>query len=180
VGAQTVDEDGKPVEVRTVGYVGASQGPNGIIHLVTSRTNPDLHIELNEAWIRQPGVAGHLWWPAKVKLMPGTTEKYRQDHADGTKKVTYSAGIGADERYLLDGPETWYYENGQKQWEVHFKAGDKVGTETYYNRDGTKKWQREHRDDGSSDWTVYDSYGKAKARSAWKHKKLVSYLVPKL
>ncbi|MHC4474490.1 MAG: SUMF1/EgtB/PvdO family nonheme iron enzyme [Planctomycetota bacterium] len=180
VGAQTVGEDGKPVEVRTVGYVGASQGPNGIIHLVTSRTNPDLHIELNEAWIRQAAVAGLPWWPAKVGLKPGTTEQYQEDYPDGATKVTYSAGIGADGRYLLDGLETWYYESGQKQWEVHFKAGDKVGAETYWNGDGSKKWQREYHADGSIDWIVYDAYGKVRAKSTWKHKKLVSHSDVKL
>jgi formylglycine-generating enzyme required for sulfatase activity len=180
LGAQTLDEDGKPVEVRTVGYVGASQGPNGIIHLVTSRTNPDLHIELNEAWVRQPGVGRQQFVPAKVTMAPATVKQHQQNYVSGQTKVTFSAGIGADGRYLLDGPETWYYENGQKQWQVNYKAGDKIGTETYYKRDGSKEWQREHRDDGSIDWTVYDAYGKVKAKSTWKDKKLLRHSGPNL
>jgi hypothetical protein len=37
VGGQTYDENGKPVEVRTVGYVGAAQSADDIIHLVTTQ-----------------------------------------------------------------------------------------------------------------------------------------------
>lgn len=35
----------------TLGYVDARQAPNGLIHLVTSMTDPCLHYEFNEAWI---------------------------------------------------------------------------------------------------------------------------------
>ncbi|MHC4648641.1 MAG: SUMF1/EgtB/PvdO family nonheme iron enzyme, partial [Planctomycetota bacterium] len=50
-GGNVRDKEGKPVKVHTVSYVTARQGPDGIIHIVTSHNHPDLHFELNEAWI---------------------------------------------------------------------------------------------------------------------------------
>ncbi len=35
----------------TLGYAVATQGPNGMIHLIATMTNPCLHFEMNEAWI---------------------------------------------------------------------------------------------------------------------------------
>ena len=35
----------------TLGYVTARQAPNGVIHVLTTETQPCLHYELNEAWI---------------------------------------------------------------------------------------------------------------------------------
>ena len=35
----------------TLGYVTARQAPNGVIHVLSTETQPCLHYELNEAWI---------------------------------------------------------------------------------------------------------------------------------
>ncbi|MBI3117062.1 MAG: hypothetical protein HYZ00_00135, partial [Candidatus Hydrogenedentes bacterium] len=35
----------------TLGYAVAVQGPNEVIHLLTSMNHPNLHFALNEAWI---------------------------------------------------------------------------------------------------------------------------------
>jgi hypothetical protein len=35
----------------TLGYCVARQAPEGLIHIITSRTRPSVHFELNEAWI---------------------------------------------------------------------------------------------------------------------------------
>ena len=176
VGGQTYDENGKPVEARTVGYVGAAQSANGIIHLVTSRNNPDLHIELNEAWILQDDKAAKAATLVDtVKIRQGTVRNYRENYPSGEPKVEWSAGISEDGRYLLDGKELWYYENKRKQWEVIYNAGAKVGTETYWNADGSLKWQREYREDGTKVWTVFGSGSKVKAKSHWREDKLLSH-----
>jgi hypothetical protein len=175
-GGQTYDENGKPVEVRTVGYVGAAQSADGIIHLVTSRNNPNLHIELNEAWILQDDEAARAATLVdKVKIKSRTVKKYGEHYPSGKPKVTWSAGVGEDGRYLLDGKEIWYYENGSKQWEVTYSAGSKVGTETYWNTDGSPKWQWEYRNDGTKVWTIFRPDGKVKAESHWREDKLLSY-----
>ena len=55
------DDDGVTWKTRqlpnlvTVGYTTATQAPNGVIHVVTSKNDPPVHIELNEAWVIQGG-----------------------------------------------------------------------------------------------------------------------------
>jgi hypothetical protein len=39
----------------TVGYTTATQAPNGVIHIVTSKNSPAVHVELNEAWVLNGG-----------------------------------------------------------------------------------------------------------------------------
>ena len=176
IGGQTCDQDGKPVEVRTVGYVGATQSADDIIHLVTSRNNPDLHIELNEAWILQgneDAESAALADKAMVKV--DTVTKYAENYPSGKRKVRWQAGETQDGRYLLDGKETWYYENGQPQWEATYRAGTKIGTETYWNSNGSVKWQCEYRKDGTKVWTVFGLDGRMKAKSHWREDKLLSY-----
>ena len=55
------DDDGRtwktrPIPgIKTVGYVTATQAPNGVIHIVTSKSEPERHIELNEQWVFEGG-----------------------------------------------------------------------------------------------------------------------------
>ncbi|MHC4646211.1 MAG: toxin-antitoxin system YwqK family antitoxin, partial [Planctomycetota bacterium] len=77
-------------------------------------------------------------------------------------------GIGDDGRFLLHGPETWYYPDGTTQRQADYDKGRKVATATYWSRDGKKKWTWEHREDGSSMWTQYWPNGRKKAESTWK------------
>ncbi|MHC4664971.1 MAG: toxin-antitoxin system YwqK family antitoxin, partial [Planctomycetota bacterium] len=80
----------------------------------------------------------------------------------------FSGGIGDDGRFLLHGPETWYYPEGTTQHQADYDKGRKVGTETYWSRDGRKIWTWEHNQDGSSMWTQYWPKGRKKAESTWK------------
>ncbi len=174
IGAQTLDDKGQPVSVNTVGYVGADQAANGIIHIVTSRTNPDLHIELNEEWILS-GSEDPNTQAGDVEIVSGTVRKYEESYRNGKAKAIWSAGIGTDGQYLLEGDEVWYYPNGNKQWQVLYKAGDKVGAETYYNEDESPQWRWEYLRDGKQKFTVWDEFGKVKAKSIWKDRKILNY-----
>jgi len=176
-GGQTLDENGKPVEVRTVGYVGACQADNDIIHLVTSHNNPNLHIELNEAWILYGCNEKNPLPAPKTSIKPATVKTYLEKYPSGQIRGRWTAGIAEDGRYLLHGTETWYYPNGEKQWQVTYHAGDKVGTETYWNPDGSKRWQWKYEPDGVAVLTVWDHTGKLKARSQWKDMKLLNYVL---
>jgi hypothetical protein len=176
VGGRTLDENGKPVEVRTVGYVGAIQSENGIIHLVTSRNNPDLHIELNEAWIlADDKAAEQAAIQNDVTVIPDTINTCKEEYPNGKLRVSYRAGMGTDGRFLLEGTETWYYENGRKEWEVHYDGGRRVGAETYWSADAKKQWQRDHREDGSYVLTVWGPDENVEATSVWRDKKLISH-----
>jgi hypothetical protein len=176
LGGQTLDENGKSVAVSTVGYVGAIQSENGVIHLVTSRNHPDLHIELNEAWIlADDEAAEQAALEQDVKVIPETVKAYKEEYPNGKLRVNYRAGTGRDGRFLLEGSEIWYYEDGKKEWEASYHAGSKVGTETYWSADGSKKWQRNHIEGGSSFWTIWGPGENVKATSVWHAKKLISH-----
>jgi hypothetical protein len=176
VGGNVLDKDGKPVRVHTVSYVTARQGPDGRIHIITSHNHPDLHFELNEAWILQgPADKTVPVGVEDTEIIPGTVEQYSEKYPDGRAKVTWSAGIGRDGRYLLHGRETWYYENGTRQWEINFNAGRRIGAETYWYPSGTRQWQKIHCEDGTYDWTIWGPNGAFRAKSKWQGKKLLSY-----
>ena len=85
--------------------------------------------------------------------------------------------VGPDGRYLLQGTETWYYENGQKQWQADYHAGRKAGEETYWSPDGARQWRKVHKDDGTYDWYIYDSAGKLTAQSEWRGENLLNYKI---
>jgi formylglycine-generating enzyme required for sulfatase activity len=112
------DDDGQTWNARqlpnivTVGYVTATQAPNGVIHIVTSKNLPPVHIELNEAWIQQGGAED-----------PAARGQYR---VDGKRTFNYE-----NHRKLWDvtydhgrkiGVETLWSEDGTKRWERHYSA----------------------------------------------------------
>ena len=167
LGAQP-HEDGK-LESATIGYSAARQAPNGVIHLITTMNRPNLHFEMNEAWILDknarredpmaPAAGGPL---ANIKQRE---EKY----PNGQARLTWSAGEGSDGRYLLEGAEVWYYDNGQKQHETAYEKGVKVGKETYWSRKGQVEWAWDHQPDGSAVWTQFWSNGQKKSVSNWRN-----------
>ncbi|MHC4062871.1 MAG: toxin-antitoxin system YwqK family antitoxin, partial [Planctomycetota bacterium] len=167
-GGNVRDKDGKPVRVHTVSYVTARQGPDGIIHLVTSHNHPDLHFELNEAWILQdPADAAPPAGRDDTRTVSGAVKKYSETYPNGQVKVTWGAGVDQEGRYVLHGTETWYYENGQKQWQAEYSAGRRVGAETYWARDGKRQWKKMVNYDGTYHWTVWRPDGKVRGKSTW-------------
>jgi len=155
----------------TLGYAVATQGPNGMIHLIATMTNPCLHFEMNEAWILDGPTAER----SNEELMTSTAtavgqvKTYEERYPGGALKGSWTGGVADDGRFLLHGPETWYYEDGQKQWEMTWALGRKVGTETHWSPEGRVVWAWEHAEDGSSVWTQYWPNGERKAESTWRH-----------
>jgi formylglycine-generating enzyme required for sulfatase activity len=144
--------------ISTVGYTTATQAPNGIIHIVTSKTGPELHIEMNEAWVRNGG----------PEVPSDTTVRDVKRYSEAN--LDWSAGISpADGKYRLDGVQTSTYVNKAKQWEATFSAGRRVGTETFWRPDGSKLWEKTYQPDGTWTWKF------GSVESHWKGKELVSY-----
>ncbi|MBN2133287.1 MAG: SUMF1/EgtB/PvdO family nonheme iron enzyme [Sedimentisphaerales bacterium] len=155
-------------DITTVGYATAAQAPNGLIHIVTSKMKPaPLHIELNEAWVLsdQPG--------ATYESSLRDVRRFTENYPSGKVKATWSGGLAGDGRFVLDGEQTFYYENGAKQWQTTFAAGKKTGTETYWSADGRKEWERTYAPDGTWTWRIFDSSGKMQAESQWKGTDLI-------
>jgi formylglycine-generating enzyme required for sulfatase activity len=147
------DDDGDTWKTRTlpglktVGYVTATQAPNGVIHIVTSKSEPERHIELNEAWV-----------------MVGGTEGGREGGPESP---------ASEDPHLLSGGETFYYPDHKKQWEVTYRNGRKTGTETWWSDTGRKEWERTYGGDGTWTWRIFDGAGKVTAESRWKGKNLL-------
>jgi len=146
----------------TVGYVTARQAPNGIIHVLTTVTQPCLHYEFNEAWVFSD--AGDI----APEASGGRIEKYTDKYPGGGVRAAWSARICPNGRYLLDGLETDYYENGRKEHEVTYANGRKTGEETFWSPDEKKLWSWQHDvKNHRSVWTQYWPNGRKRVESTW-------------
>jgi hypothetical protein len=146
----------------TVGYVTARQAPNGVIHLLTTVTQPCLHYELNEAWIFSD--AGDI----PPETSGGTIKKFSENYPNGKVRSEWSARICPNGRYLLDGQETDYYANGAKQHEVTYANGRKTGEEVFWSSAGVKQWSWSHDlKNRRAVWTQYWPNGQKKVESHW-------------
>lgn len=149
----------------TLGYVTARQAPNGVIHILSTVTQPCLHYELNEAWILSD--AGDI----APETSGGKVKKFSETYPNGKTRSEWSARICPGGRYLLNGKETDYYDTGAKQREVVYENGRKTGTETFWALDGKRLWTWSHdlkRNHGV--WTQYWPNGKKKVESNWNTK----------
>jgi formylglycine-generating enzyme required for sulfatase activity len=175
------NDDGKswtikrlPENILTVGYTTATQGPDGVIHIVTSKNKVNYEIELNEAWVLDKSAGDLETHVGEIAHVQHFTEKY----SNGKVKVKWSAGRAADGRVLLDGPEQFFYASGKPMWSVDFHAGEKTGEERYQREDGTAIWIKNYAPDGTWTWENFDSTGKHIATSHWRGKTLLSSDVP--
>jgi formylglycine-generating enzyme required for sulfatase activity len=163
-----------PPEILTVGYTTATQGPDGVIHVVTSKNKPDYEIELNEAWILDKNAYGDT-----ANVAP-TGNKTDNEIGDSNNKpiATWSTIHVSDGRTLLQGPQKFFYPDGKLMWSMTFDAGKKIGEERYLRSDGTPVWIKTYARDGTWTWDSFDRKGKRIAQSKWKGKTLVSTDVP--
>jgi len=149
----------------TLGYATARQAPNGVIHVLATMTQPCLHYEFNEAWIDSN--AGDV----PPESGGGMIEMYRENYPDGSPRVTWSARICPNGRYLLDGVETSYHATGKKEHEVVYASGRKTGEEAFWAPDGTKLWSWNHNlKRNVSIWTHYWPNGQKRIESTWNTK----------
>ena len=134
---------------------------------------PSLHFAFNEAWILEKDSKQSQMSDEQLMASSATgvseAKNFDEKYPDGRIKVKFSGGVADDGRFLLDGAEKWYYEDGSMEREANYKLGRKVGMETYWSADGKKKWTWEHKEDGSSVWTQYRPNGQKKSQSTWKH-----------
>ncbi|MGB6721935.1 MAG: SUMF1/EgtB/PvdO family nonheme iron enzyme [Terracidiphilus sp.] len=177
------DDDGKtwrqkrlPANILTVGYVTATQGPDGVIHIATSKNTVNFEIELNEAWVLSD--AEDATAPANSI---GDLKRHRENWPDGRVKTEWGTGRANDGRVLLEGPQTFYYESGAKQWTATFHMGRKIGDEVFYRADGIRKWVKTYGEGGEWTWRNFDAEGRQISESHWRGKTLMdaSFAEPK-
>jgi formylglycine-generating enzyme required for sulfatase activity len=168
------DDDGKtwkqkrlPSDILTVGYVTATQGPDGTIHIVTSKNTVNYEVELNEAWILSDSELA-----SSEPETSGTVTKHTERWPNGKSKAEWGTTRASDGRVLLEGPQTFNFENGALQWTATFHLGKEVGDEDLYRADGTKEWTKSYGKDGTWTWRLFDESGKQTAESHWLGKTL--------
>ncbi|HEY2883559.1 MAG TPA: SUMF1/EgtB/PvdO family nonheme iron enzyme, partial [Pirellulales bacterium] len=119
----------RDLPVGTVGYVTATQAPNGLIHIVTSKTMPaPLQITLNEAWVLADSTTSSDTSSAEVSETKKLHEvrEFSENFAGGKPKARWSGGTADDGQFYLDGKQMFFYDSGAKQWESNYAAGKKI------------------------------------------------------
>lgn len=146
----------------TLGYATVRQAPNGVIHILATMTQPCLHYELNEAWVFSD--AGDV----APETSGGELRKFSENFPGGKLRIMWNARICPNGRYLLEGTQTTFYENGHRQHEASYTGGCKTGAEIFWAPDGTKVWSWNHDlKNHTSLWTHYWSNGNKRVESAW-------------
>jgi hypothetical protein len=149
----------------TLGYSVAAQGPNGLIHLITSMTHPNMHYEMNEAWILSDAQAIAL-----PEFRINDIRFFESTYTSGQRKAAWHMALSADGRVALHGTAQYFFEDGTPWYEVTYELGRKTGTEVLWSAEGHKRWEKEHRTNGSMCWTRYWPDGKKKHESTWRGK----------
>jgi hypothetical protein len=125
-------------------------------------TLPRVHYEFNEAFVFSD--AGET----DPEAGGGSVKKYSENFANGKPRVSWSARTCANGRYFLDGPETSYYENGQKEHGVTYINGRKTGEESFWSPDGKRVWTwTHHPENNTSTWVRYGGKGQKLIESNW-------------
>lgn len=140
-----------------LGYCVVRQSADGMIHLVASNVHPLLHFEFNEAWL----LSEETQSPSEEELMashatcyPQGTEEFREYYENGTLRSLYHGGVADDGRFLLDGEELQYYEDGSLMSRGQFHLGKRVGQYIYYDSQGYPVWKWEYKGEKA----VYQTY----------------------
>jgi len=171
-----------PANILTVGYTTATQGPDGIIHIVTTKNTVNYEIELNEAWLLDPNAGDPaLTTPAHHFTSYGeddvVTDPHTERYPNGKIRAKWST-FDWPHGVLLEGREEFFYPSGKLQWTAEFNRGQKVGEERYQREDGTLIWLKTYNTDGTWTWQNYDATGHLTATSHWRNKTLLNSDVP--
>lgn len=153
----------------TLGYSVARQAQDGLVHLITTMNKPCLHFAFNEAWILSADESiDESALMANSATSVAGVRRYEERHPNGEIRVAWGAGIADDGRYLLDGDEIWYGEDGGLAYRATWALGEKRGEETLFSESGTPLCQWHHGADGTGEWTQWWADGAKKSCSHWR------------
>ncbi len=116
----------------------------------------------NEAWVYSN--AGDI----APETSGGALQSFSELHPGGELRVTWTARITPNGRFLLDGLETTYHQNGQKEHEAIWVSGRRTGQETFWADDGTRLSSWSHNPTNNvSTWIRYWRNGRKRVESSW-------------
>lgn len=130
----------------TLGYSVCRQGPDGMIHVVTSNNHPLLHLEFNEEWLLnhagEPEQGCNLM-ESGIKCLVGERKVYREYYESGALRSVWSGGMADNGRFVLDGPDTGYYPDGRLLCRGEYRLGKRTGAYTVYDEEGfrLREWR---------------------------------------
>ena len=119
----------------TIGYVSLVQCENGMIHLTTSENAPAIDFEFNEAWIlnkKEDTDDDSVLMKSSAKFIK-KQQTFEEKYPNGQLKYRCSGGLDNNNLFLLNGKETWYYKNGNLEYEANYNLGKKTGLEKFYS-----------------------------------------------
>jgi hypothetical protein len=158
----------------TIGYSAMRQGPDGIVHLVTTMNEPCLHFAFNEAWILGEGSDDALEGDGAMEAGRGGAVGPARRLSSALGATSDPDGLAefglarcADGSVVRDGGEVWRNAQGAVLYECSWIAGRRAGLERSLGSDGRIEWEREHASDGTSVLRIYDDSGHLRSRSNW-------------
>ena len=129
----------------TLGYSTVRQGPNGVIHILSTMTHPCLHYEINEAWL-ESDVHG-LPAAATAAAAAAGNPPQRVSLASATAlggKIEWGAEIGGSAGYVLHGDFVAYHpDNVTAEYNATYAAGIRL-SESLFDASGRPVWRWSH------------------------------------
>jgi hypothetical protein len=154
----------------TLGYAAMAQGPDGVIHVVTTMTHPIVTLAFNEAWLNASEATAPsdaALEASDVTVLAGPRRNFTERYPDGSVRGTWSGGRADNGAFVFDGPQRWFYPDGTPAWEADYTLGRKTGVEKRFDRSGQLISQREYAADGRSTWQRWWPDGTRRAISHW-------------
>lgn len=156
----------------TLGYSVLRQGPNGMIHLITTMNHPCLHFEFNEAWLLAdaPETRSEPALRQPTAKSVNRMQSFDLKHRDGARRARSTYALADDGRWLLTGGEFWWTAEGREEYRVdQWAFGSRLGRETRWRAEGVKLWERNTPEAGGrSVWTQFWENAARRSESTWR------------
>lgn len=158
----------------TLGYSTVRQGPNGLIHILSTMTHPCLHYTINEAWL----LTGGRQQATKAPVVAPAVRTQLTAATGSGGKASWSALVGGSAGYVLDGPFAAVRADGTPEYNASYANGT-VLEQTYFDTtdlDYRAVWSWVHLPSGTSTFTRYWAGGPmgappmVAARSSWSNR----------
>jgi len=151
----------------TLGYSTVRQGPNGVIHILSTMTHPCLHYEINEAWIESSADSDNTDSHSAPREQQKQKQQARASTASGGT-ATWGYIVDLVYGYALHGTFTTTHPNSSAlEYNATYNAGMRL-SESYHNTKGRLVWRWTHQPASNSSRSMlerFDDAGQLRVRS---------------